>query len=185
MTLPALDPLWINVARVAANTVIGVGLLQNLVYLGLLIIAQRALAAEPPEPRVRTLWRRSASAAPPITLLAPAYNEGRTVESSTRSLLALNYPDFEVVVINDGSADDTLDVLKRTFALEPAHRDYHLTLPHRRIVDVYRSSSHERLIVIDKLNGGKGDALNAGLNLARAPIVCAIDAQVSCRNPKT
>ena len=174
MMLPA--SLWVDIARAAANTVIAVGLLQNLVYLGQLIIAQRALAAEPPEPRVRTLWRRSASAAPPITLLAPAYNEGRTIESSTRSLLALNYPDFEVVVINDGSLDDTLDVLMRTFALEPANRDYHLTLAHRPIIEVYRSSTYEKLIVIDKLNGGKADALNAGLNLARAPIVCSIDA---------
>jgi cellulose synthase/poly-beta-1,6-N-acetylglucosamine synthase-like glycosyltransferase len=153
-----------------------VGLAQNAVYLLQLFVAQRALAAEPPEPRVRTLWRRTAALAPPIALLAPAFNEEQTIENSTRSLLALDYPEFEVIVINDGSKDNTLDVLKRAFALEPAQRDYDTALTHNRIGAVYRSLKSERLIVIDKENGGKADALNAGLNLARAPIVCSMDA---------
>lgn len=175
--MSALYPDFMIVAAQALAAVfIGVGLLQNAVYLLQLFIAQRALAAEPPEPRVRTLWRRTASLAPPIALLAPAYNEAQTIEDSTRSLLALDYPEFEIIVINDGSKDDTLEVMKRAFALKPVKRDYDTPLAHNAIRAVYSSATHERLIVIDKENGGKADALNAGLNLARAPIVCSMDA---------
>lgn len=163
-------------ASVLANVVIAIGLLQNAIYLAQLAIAQRALAEEPPEPRVRTLWRRSAANAPPIALLAPAYNEAQTIENSTRSLLALDYPDFEIIIINDGSKDETLDVLKRAFALEPTTRSHDNTLKHARVCQVYASATEKRLIVIDKENGGKADALNAGLNLSRAPIVCSMDA---------
>ncbi len=166
----------IAAANAFAAFIIGVGIVQNAVYLLLLVVAQRALAAEPPELRVRTLRRRSAAIAPPIALLAPAYNEAQTIENSTRSLLALDYPDFEVIVINDGSKDDTLAVLQRAFSLEPAARDYHTTLAHCPIREVYRSATYDRLVVLDKVNGGKADALNAGLNLARAPIVCSMDA---------
>lgn len=173
----ALYPDFVVVAaNTLANVIIGVGVLQNAVYLLQLFVAQRALAAEPPEPRVHTLWRRTAANAPPIALLAPAYNEAQTIENSTRSLLALDYPDFEVIVINDGSKDDTLGVLKRAFALEVVERDYDTPLAHNAIRAVYRSAVSDRLIVLDKENGGKADALNAGLNLARAPIVCSMDA---------
>jgi cellulose synthase/poly-beta-1,6-N-acetylglucosamine synthase-like glycosyltransferase len=166
----------IAAAKIIANVIIAVGLMQNAVYLLQLFVAQRALALEPPEPVVRTLWRRSMSNAPPIALLAPAYNEEQTIENSTRSLLGLDYPEFEVIVINDGSKDATLEVLKRAFALEPVKRDHDRALAHQPIRAIYRSAVCERLLVIDKENGGKADALNAGLNLARAPIVCSMDA---------
>ncbi|MBY0563606.1 MAG: glycosyltransferase family 2 protein [Hyphomonadaceae bacterium] len=165
-----------SLAETVAAIVIGVGLLQNLVYLLQLAIAQRTLSVEPPEPRVRTLWRRSAANAPPIALLAPAYNEAATIENSTRSLLALNYPDFEVIIINDGSTDDTMGVLKRAFALQLIERTHDTQLQHQPIEAIYRSAISDRLVVVDKVNGGKADALNAGLNMARAPIVCSIDA---------
>jgi cellulose synthase/poly-beta-1,6-N-acetylglucosamine synthase-like glycosyltransferase len=166
----------IVIAHVVAAVVITVGVLQNGVYLLQLLVAQRALADEPPEPRVRTLWRRTAANAPPIALLAPAYNEAQTIENSTRSLLALDYPEFEVIVVNDGSKDETLNVLKRAFALEPVRRAHDTQLAHKPIRAIYRSKIDERLVVIDKENGGKADALNAGLNLARAPLVCSMDA---------
>lgn len=175
-----IPPVYPDSAIVAVNAiaavVICVALAQNVVYLVHLIVAQHALAVEPPEPRMRVLWRRSAAIAPPISLLAPAYNEAETVENSTRSLLALDYPDFEVIVVNDGSNDRTLDVLKQAFALEAANRDHEAKLSHAPIRAVYKSATHKRLIVVDKDNGGKADALNAALNLARAPIVCSIDA---------
>ena len=166
----------IVIAQIAATLIIGAGLLQNGVYLLQLVIAQRALASDPPEPHIRTLWRRSVADAPPIALLAPAYNEAQTIENSTRSLLALDYPEFEIIVINDGSKDDTLGVLTRAFALASVERDYDAPLAHAPIRAIYRSAVSERLIVIDKENGGKADALNAGLNLARAPLVCSMDA---------
>jgi cellulose synthase/poly-beta-1,6-N-acetylglucosamine synthase-like glycosyltransferase len=166
----------VTAAQIVAFCVIGVSVIQNGVYLLQLVVAQMALVAEPPEPRVRTLWRRTAANAPPIALLAPAYNEAQTIENSTRSLLALDYPEFEVIVVNDGSKDETLAVLKGAFALRPLRRTYDTQLQHKLIRGIYRSMIDERLIVVDKENGGKADALNAGLNLARAPLVCSMDA---------
>lgn len=163
-------------ANVIACIVIGVALVQNGIYLFQLVIAHRALLMEPPQPVVRNLWRRTLSSAPPIALLAPAYNEAATIVDSVRSLLCLEYPSFEVIVINDGSKDQTMDVLRRAFALEPEERDHDTPLSHQPIRAIYRSSTEARLVVIDKANGGKADALNAGLNLARAPIVCSMDA---------
>lgn len=172
-----VDPgIVTSLAHALANLIIALGVAQNAIYLSQLLIAHRALAHEPPEPQTSTLWRRTGSNAPPIALLAPAYNEAKTIENSTRSLLALDYPEFEVIVINDGSKDDTLKVLNAAFALEAVNRDHPTALTHKPIRGIYRSRTHPRLIVIDKQNGGKADALNAGLNLARAPIVCSMDA---------
>ncbi|MEJ0065041.1 MAG: glycosyltransferase family 2 protein [Caulobacteraceae bacterium] len=124
-----------------------------------------------------SFWQRYAKAAPPIALLAPAYNEALTVVESVRSLLSIRYPDFEIVVINDGSIDQTLQILIDTFQLELTQsRDYDLVVEHRPIRGLYVTRLHPRLLVIDKENGGKADALNAGINLATAPVVCSMDA---------
>jgi cellulose synthase/poly-beta-1,6-N-acetylglucosamine synthase-like glycosyltransferase len=165
-----------TIARSIAWLVIGGALVQNFTYLLQLAVAQRALAVEPPESRSDVLWRRSSAVVPPITLMAPAYNEAPTVENSVLSLLALDYPRFEVIVINDGSKDATLQVLKDRFDLELTHRDHERAASHAPIRGVYRSRTNDKLFVIDKENGGKADALNAGLNLARTPIVCSMDA---------
>jgi len=115
----------------------------------------------------------------PITILVPAYNEAAIIEIGVRSLLALHYSTFEVIVINDGSKDDTVEILKREFALEPipdaSERKLETVVPR----GVYRSRTHANLRLIDKPNGGKSDALNAGLNLARYPLVFCADADSS------
>lgn len=167
------------IARFAETIAIGVvitGLLQNALYLWQLILAARALASVPPVMEASLLWRRYADAAPPITLMAPAYNEEPTVVESVRSLLALQYPNFEVVVVNDGSKDDTLQVLIEAFELQPVHRQYDLGVPCKTIRGIYAAANQPKLVVVDKENGGKADALNAAINLSRAPIVCSMDA---------
>lgn len=113
---------------------------------------------------------------PPISLLVPGYNEEATIRTSVRSMLQLQYPDFEVVVINDGSRDRTLDVLREEFELVPHPEPMRLTLDHKPIRAVYRSRRYANLRVIDKDNGGKADALNAGINAARHMLFCAVDA---------
>ena len=113
---------------------------------------------------------------PPITLVAPAYNEEATCVDAIRSLLMLSYAEFEVIVVNDGSRDDTFGRLRAAFDLVPANRLASGTLPTAAIAQVYRSEGHRNLWVIDKANGGKADALNAGLNYTRTPLFCAIDA---------
>ncbi|MXR40192.1 glycosyltransferase [Halobaculum sp. WSA2] len=112
---------------------------------------------------------------PGVGLLVPAYNEAATIAESTRSMLALNYPDMELVVVNDGSTDDTLEVLKREYDLEPVDAEVPLAVPSEPIRAVYRSTIYEELLVVDKENGGKSDALNAALWLTEKELFCAVD----------
>lgn len=114
--------------------------------------------------------------APRISMLAPAHNEGPTVAESVRSLLTLRYPNLEVVLINDGSTDETMAVLQREFDLVPVHAVYHRLVEHKPLVGLYRSAANPGLVVVDKQNGGKADALNAGMNIASGDMACAIDA---------
>ncbi len=115
---------------------------------------------------------------PPVTLLAPAYNEEPTVVDSVKSLLKLNYGMYEVVVINDGSKDKTLDVLKKEFELYRSKQVYNPALKAQAVRGIYRShkTAYKNLVVVDKENGGKADALNVGINVARYEYVCAMDA---------
>lgn len=113
---------------------------------------------------------------PPISLLVPGYNEEATIRTSVRSMLQLQYPDFELVVINDGSSDRTLEVLREEFDLVVHAQPTRRTLDHAPIRGVYRSRRYANLRVIDKENGGKADALNAGINAARHSLFCAVDA---------
>jgi len=161
-----------------ALLVIGAGLAQNLFHLLQLGIAARALEQQRRHglPTSSLVWRRYADAAPPITFLVPAYNEEMTIAESVRALLAVRYPTFEVVVVNDGSKDGTLQALVAAFELQPAQRSYELAAQCAPIRAVYAAPNQPRLIVVDKVNGGKADALNAAMNLARAPLVCCIDA---------
>lgn len=112
----------------------------------------------------------------PISLLVPAYNEEITIVDSILALLQLNYPDFEIIIINDGSSDDTLQVLIDYFDLKIFPESYYNRLPTEEIKQIYISKKHNNIRVIDKVNGGKADSLNAGINIARSPLFCAVDA---------
>jgi biofilm PGA synthesis N-glycosyltransferase PgaC len=111
----------------------------------------------------------------PVSVIAPAYNEEFCVLAATRSLLALQYPEYEVIVVNDGSTDQTLARLRDEFELEPTGTFFRKTLPSLEVKQIYRSRTQPRLIVIDKANGGKADALNCGINLARYRYVVSVD----------
>jgi cellulose synthase/poly-beta-1,6-N-acetylglucosamine synthase-like glycosyltransferase len=113
---------------------------------------------------------------PPVTLLVPAYNEEATIAASVRSMLQLDYPELEIVVVNDGSKDGTLEALKREFALVPYPEAYWRRIDVKPIRGIYRSTRFPNLRVIDKENGGKADALNAAINASRYPLVCGVDA---------
>jgi cellulose synthase/poly-beta-1,6-N-acetylglucosamine synthase-like glycosyltransferase len=113
---------------------------------------------------------------PQVAILAPAYNEAATCRDSVRAMLKLHYPNHEVIVINDGSKDDTLDILIEEFRLYRSSRVASDAIATKPIKAIYESRDPLRLVVVDKENGGKADSLNAGLNVARAPLVCAVDA---------
>ena len=113
---------------------------------------------------------------PPVSVLAPAFNEEANVVDNVRSLLMLDYPLFEVILVNDGSRDRTLGRLVDAFDLRRSARSFERVLTCKTIRGVYESSTYSNLVVVDKENGGKADALNAGLNLSLYPLFCAIDA---------
>lgn len=112
----------------------------------------------------------------PISLIAPAYNEESFIVDNVKSLLSLEFPEYEVIVVNDGSTDETLPILKKTFDLIEINEPYKKSLETTRVRNTYRSLMFPNLIVIDKENGGKSDALNAGINFSSYPVFVSIDA---------
>jgi cellulose synthase/poly-beta-1,6-N-acetylglucosamine synthase-like glycosyltransferase len=112
----------------------------------------------------------------PISVLMPAYNEENTIVQAVRALRLLEYGEYEIVVIDDGSTDATLARLIAAFELDRVDRPVRLTVRCKPVTAVYVSRRHANLTVLVKANGGKADALNAGVNAARYPLFCAIDA---------
>jgi cellulose synthase/poly-beta-1,6-N-acetylglucosamine synthase-like glycosyltransferase len=115
---------------------------------------------------------------PSISVLAPAFNESSTCVESVNSLLRLNYATLEIIFINDGSKDNTLEIMIREFSLVKTRRMYVPKIQTKPVHGIYISSKKEykNLIVVDKENGGKADALNVGINVSRYSLVCSIDA---------
>ena len=156
---------WVGVAYVAGI---------NLGYLALTLVSFAVLT--------RRAQRTTADAVstsdfePPVSLVVAAYNEEAIVAASVRSLMQLRYSQFEIIVVNDGSTDRTLRVLRDAFGLRPFPEALRVRIPTARVRGVYRSARCPDLRVIDKENGGKADASNAGINAARYPLVCVLDA---------
>lgn len=111
----------------------------------------------------------------PISIIAPAYNEEKGIIESVKSLLSLEYPFYEVIVVNDGSTDHTLEKLIKSFDLKKSPRVFRKVIETKPIKGIYISPSNPKLLVVDKDNGRKADALNAGLNVSRYPLFCGID----------
>jgi len=120
----------------------------------------------------------SSRTTPPITIVIPAYNEAAGIVDSVRSMSIVKYPRFEIVITNDGSSDQTLDSLIAAFDLEKVRIPYRPDLDCAPVRAIYRGRSGVDITVIDKENGGRADALNAGINAARHPYVLCTDADV-------
>lgn len=112
----------------------------------------------------------------PISILVPAYNEQETIVENIKSLISLKYPKFEVIVINDGSKDETLNRVIQEFDLKEVNQPVRYRINTNKIRGIYKNLDIPNLIVVDKENGGKADALNAGINISNYPIVTSIDA---------
>ena len=112
----------------------------------------------------------------PLSIIVPAYNEAETISDNIRAIMALQYPEFEIIVVNDGSSDNTFEQLHEEFELVPSSRVETSDLETEEIKEIYKSPDYPELTVVDKKNGGKADALNAGINVAQFPLVCNIDA---------
>jgi cellulose synthase/poly-beta-1,6-N-acetylglucosamine synthase-like glycosyltransferase len=120
----------------------------------------------------------SSRTSPAITIVIPAYNEATGIVDSVRSMSIVKYPRFEIVVTNDGSSDETLQSLIDAFDLQKVRIPYRPDLECAPVRAIYRGRSGVDITVIDKDNGGRADALNAGINAARHPYVFCTDADV-------
>ena len=114
---------------------------------------------------------------PSISVIAPAHDEERTIVENVRALLSLYYNNYEVIIVNDGSGDNTFKRMIEAYDLERVSYFFDYRIPCERIRGVYKSKNgaFRKLTVIDKVNGGKADALNAGINISKNDLVCCID----------
>lgn len=112
----------------------------------------------------------------PISILVPAYNEEVTIVDSINSLLNLNYPSYEIIMINDGSKDQTVAKVISHFNLKKVSKPYRKLIPTNEALDIYEGNGKIKIILVDKVNGGKSDALNMGINVCSFPTFLCIDA---------
>ena len=112
----------------------------------------------------------------PISLLIPAYNEQENIVSNIKSLMKIDYPEFEIVVVNDGSTDKTHDLIIEAFQLYRVESAVKTSIPTKEIRGIYCNIDYPNLIYVDKENGGKSDALNAGINVSSYPLFACLDA---------
>jgi cellulose synthase/poly-beta-1,6-N-acetylglucosamine synthase-like glycosyltransferase len=115
--------------------------------------------------------------APSVSLIAPAYNEEKSIVENIRSLLSLHYNNIEVIIVNDGSKDNTLQTMIDAYQLEKVNFAINQQIPGKPIRGIYKAKNpaYSKLIVVDKENGGKADALNAGINISGYDLVTCID----------
>lgn len=112
----------------------------------------------------------------PISMIVPAYNEQETIVSSIHSQLALHYPEFEIIIVNDGSKDETIKRLIDAFQFIEVDKPVKYDIAHKQIRKIYFSLFYPNLLLIDKENGGKFDAINCGINASTYPLFCVVDA---------
>lgn len=119
----------------------------------------------------------SSSNAPPLSLIAPAYNEEKTIIENIRSLLSLHYNNLEIIIVNDGSKDQTFQKVLEAYSMKPVPFFLRTAVSCKPIRGIYKSTNpaYGKLLFVDKENGGKADALNAGINVSSFDIICCID----------
>lgn len=111
----------------------------------------------------------------PVSIIVPAFNEEAGITQSVRSLLSINYPTFEVIVVNDGSTDSTLEKMIRHYDMIELKKVIRKQVDTKPIRNIYQSRILPHLFLVDKENGGKADALNVGLNFSHYPYFCSLD----------
>jgi len=163
--------------HVVNHCIAGYFLFVNIAYISMLLVAFSAIKKH--SHRTISMEKRNFFLSPftkPVSLLVPIYNEELSVIGSVKSLLQLKYPKFEVILINDGSTDHTLEKILKSFDLKKTQNVFRKQLPCQDIRGIYESSAYPDLMVVDKENGGKADALNAGINASKYPLICSLDA---------
>lgn len=111
----------------------------------------------------------------PISIIVPAFNEEAGLIQSVRSLLAINYPTYEIIVVNDGSTDQSVDMMVEHYQMVEVQKVIRKLIDTKPVQAVYRSRTFPHLYLVDKVNGGKADALNVGVNVSHYPYICSLD----------
>lgn len=155
-----------------------VGAISNIIYIAQATVAVIKLILKKTRgEKIYNYWLKTSDITIPVSILIPAFNEKETILTSTYAALNFDYPNFEVIVINDGSTDNTLDIMIKEYKLFASNIAYEYAIKCKKIIQVYKSSIYKNLIIIDKQNANsRADAINAGINLSRNPIFCTIDA---------
>jgi cellulose synthase/poly-beta-1,6-N-acetylglucosamine synthase-like glycosyltransferase len=178
-----MDQFWLNAALFINYFSLYYVVAISTIYLIQLIAASIGLKKYVKSLRYKDYDRFQDSAnMVPISVLVPAFNEEATIVDTVNNLLTLNYPTHEVIVINDGSTDDTLSLLIDSYHMRAINEPYRKSLSTQPIQKIYRSAECPNLIVVDKLNGGKADSLNAGINVSKYPVFVTIDADSILEN---
>ena len=181
MQFSNIDLLSSEAVYVAANYMFfGYGIILTTFYFAGVILASRAIK----KTKQKSLFLQvkdivSATDIPSVTLIAPAYNEGLTIIENVKSLLSIQYPYYELILVNDGSKDDSLEQMIKEFDLERRDATFiNQPIPTASVKHIYKSklSKYTHLTVLDKNNGGRADALNAGINFATSELVICTDA---------
>src|SRR5256886_4921209 len=156
---------------IANHTLFWYYLASNFAYLLMLMIALKTSAAHQRSLESHRLsWINDSPMAPPIAIIAPAHNEEGSIRVAVRNLLELDYPELEVIVVNDGSEDRTLEEMREEFRLRLIRAEYSPGVQSAARRGRYRSDVDTRLLVVDEEPGGsQADAGKAGLNAANSP----------------
>ncbi len=148
----------------------------NLIYLSVLVFSFRGVVKQARFQELKQLsFLFRENILPSLSIVAPAFNEENTIIQSINSLLNLRYPDYELIVVNDGSRDNTLNKVIEYFELEKTDISIKESLKTRGIRALYRGKKHPELLLVDKINGGKADSLNCGINAAKGEYFVGID----------
>jgi cellulose synthase/poly-beta-1,6-N-acetylglucosamine synthase-like glycosyltransferase len=172
MSGPVAFVLWVLLAYLV---------IVNGVYLLLHMLAVRTVREKVTLRPLEGLPPVQPALVPPVTVVVATRDDAEHVVDRVRAALALDYPQFEVVVVNDGSRDATLEHLREAFALEAFPEVYWRRVPVKPVRTIYHSRLHRNLRVVDKERGGTADAINAGVNTSRYPLFIALDPRWTLR----
>src|SRR3990167_11214262 len=149
----------------------------NIVYSVLLVLGMLSIYRRRKELRAEKLTNiLHSNSLPEITFIIPMYNEEESISGCIQSILNLTYRYKQIIAVNDGSEDQTLQVLQKQFDLVPIPQYFKNEIPSTPIRGVFRSKSHPELIVIDKPHVGKYDGVNVGVNACQNLYFISVDA---------